>query len=774
MPSNMSETNHASSDAIADKAPASFQNGAHPRAVLLVNVGTPDAPDEASVRRYLAEFLADPFVIQLPKLLRWFQPRLARLIARRRAPHSAEKYQSIWTSRGSPMRVIMEEQASALAQMLPAGWRVFIGMRYGRPSITEAIQSIAALGVEELVVIPLYPQFSQTTTGTVIRELYDVLKRRGEHIRVNARTSWYNDAGYTNAQARLIADFADANNLTPDNSVLLYSAHGLPIAYIERGDPYADQIRQSIELTTERLGWPSNRTRIAYQSRMGPAAWLRPDTQEALAQLAADGEKRILVCPISFAVDCLETLEEIGLRYKQQFEALGGQLFRCPALNTSTHFIAAMKNLVLRGPRPITEWTEPPLLKMETPRKVHRDGPSPLEGLFMVGVSLESRIGPGRGPKLVFSAPEQLRCMKRSHEQVHAFLNQLHTEGVMSEAMIWNTCHRFEFYGWLNSGEPNSECIIARLRRELLGDHDGRMRVNVLFGVHTWRHLMRTVIGLNSGLPGDRDIVDQFQGAYQLAERAGMAGPRLRSLVDEVISVAHAAQQETTWGRERPGYCYATIARLQRGLERKLANYRHVVIGGSATSCSVLQTLYEHFDVNERDTTFVYRSHQGGQMKILRKAIGNGRRLRVDSYSAREVLIAIADADIVYFGIDREEPVLSAEELRLVRNTIERPLIVVDFNTGGSTAHLDNLPGVQLWTAARIEMEVAAFANELCSREQFPQIVQEVEAWVDRRTPQAAMSQPNVPCMKSGSATSPYCNQCGRGLAALMGQEEPK
>ena len=320
-------------------------------AVLLVNVGTPDAPDVASVRHYLTEFLRDPFVIQLPSLLRWAQPWLARFIARRRAPHSAEKYRSIWMPEGSPLRVIMQQQAAELRKLLPGNWGVFTAMRYGHPSIEETLRAIVEERIEELVVVPLYPQYSQTTTGTVIQELYSVLKASGAHINVTARTTWYDDAGYANAQARLIADYAAEHNLGPHNSILLYSAHGLPVAYVERGDPYDDQLKRSIEIVTDRLGWPVGRTRVGYQSRMGPAAWLKPDTTEVLSQLAASGEKNVLLCPISFAVDCLETLEEIDIRYKHHFEGLGGQLHRCPALNTSVHFMGALKNLVLRGPR---------------------------------------------------------------------------------------------------------------------------------------------------------------------------------------------------------------------------------------------------------------------------------------------------------------------------------------------------------------------------------------------------------------------------------------
>ncbi|GAF84013.1 unnamed protein product, partial [marine sediment metagenome] len=233
----------------------------------------------------------------------------------------------------------MEDQAAALGERLPSGWRVFLGMRYGRPSISDALREIASLGIEELVVVPLYPHFSQTTTGTVVHEMYRVLREEALHINVSARTTWYDDAGYVNGQAHLIADYARSRDLCPSNVFLLISAHGLPASYTRRGDPYARQVHRSVGLIVERLGWPAERHSLAFQSRMGPGEWLKPDLPTALKDLADKGERRVLVCPISFAVDCLDTLEEIHIRAREDFAAMGGELFVCPALNTYGRFI---------------------------------------------------------------------------------------------------------------------------------------------------------------------------------------------------------------------------------------------------------------------------------------------------------------------------------------------------------------------------------------------------------------------------------------------------
>ena len=324
------------------------------RAVLLVNVGTPDSPDPADVRKYLAEFLSDPHVIRLPYWLAWFQKPLGKIIARSRAGASSDKYKKIWTDRGSPLKTIMADQAAALARELPPGWQVFIAMRYGHPTIAETLKQIQNADIDEVVVVSMYPQYSGPTTGTVLRELYRTLRTTAKHLNVSTRATWYDDIGYINAQARLIADYTTKNNLTPDNTHLVFSVHSLPTSYVTGGDPYERHTTRTAELVLRRLGWPVERATLGYQSRMGPSKWLTPDTREVLTQLAEEGEKQVVVCPVSFTVDCLETIEEIGIRYRRHFEETGGKLFLCPALNTYEPFISSLKNLVLRGPQPMT------------------------------------------------------------------------------------------------------------------------------------------------------------------------------------------------------------------------------------------------------------------------------------------------------------------------------------------------------------------------------------------------------------------------------------
>jgi glutamyl-tRNA reductase len=243
---------------------------------------------------------------------------------------------------------------------------------------------------------------------------------------------------------------------------------------------------------------------------------------------------------------------------------------------------------------------------------------------------------------------------------------------------------------------------------------------------------MRTASGLNSALPGDVDVVAQLQTACSTAERAGTAGPRATCLVKDAAALAHDVRTETTWGRFSLGYCLAALTRVQEVDGAHFDECHHVVLGGSATSRSVLLALREHFDVPQHKTTLVYRGHHG-QLKLLRSAIGHGRRLRAQSYAEPTVLDAIAGADFVYIGVDYQEPVLTAQLLREVRDLGARPLRVVDFNTFGSISGDLAADGLRVWTAADLELAVAAFAEVMRSRPSYLGAVEEAEEWIENR-----------------------------------------
>lgn len=718
-------------------------SGRHP-AVLLINLGTPDGADVASVRRYLAEFLSDPEVITLPSGLGWLNGALGRLIARFRAPSSAEMYQRIWTDEGSPLLRITKEQSAALGDALPDGWRVFHAMRYGRPSIGETLAEIEAAGVDDLTVIPMYPHFSGASTRTALTAMYKHFQSGNHPIQLTTRPTWYDDAGYIHAQSACIKDLADREQLTPDNCFLLFSAHGLPVCYVTRGDPYPEHIRRSIELVTEHLGWPTERFSLSYQSRLGPVAWLEPFTDHRLAELVAAGEKRVLICPISFTADCLETLEEIDMRYREEFEALGGTLFLCPALNTSTAFITALKDLVLRGPQKVVSWSGDARPLMAPPTESAASD-ARIDSLVMVGASRGNRIGAAPGPELVHSSPDGLRQVKRSQCDVPDLLRKVRHGAGLREAWLWNTCRRFELYGWVEDpDQPEAvDETVARTRRALFGaDEPDGLEVNVLRGVDAWHHLLRTATGLNSGLPGEREIVEQLDAAHRLARCAGPAGPLTNRLLTDALAIERDVRSNTKWGSFAPNYCFAALSHVAEASGLDFSKCQVVVIGGSTTSAAVLRTLIDSFKTPDRQLTLLYRGHKrGGQLKLLRKAIGGGHRIRVQSYTEPAVTDAIADADVVVFGIDSEHPVVTGDRIAACRELTARPLTIIDFNMFGSTIGVDSLNSVRLYTAAALEKHVAVYADKMCSTDKFLRAVEEAERYIDRRVDEVRSRQ---------------------------------
>jgi len=711
----------------------------------MLHLGMPDAPDPRSVRRYLADVLSDPEVTRLPRGLAWLNPALGRILARFRSARMTEAYRSIWNLSGSPLPTIAQEQASALESKLPDGTRVFCAMRYGRPGIAEALRQVEALGIESVVAVSMYPQQSGATALTAIRELYRQINLSNCRLDVTVRSIWYDDAGYINAQFRLLQEFAQTHGLTPENTHLVYSVRSLPASCVNRGDPYMDQIHRTAALVSRRLGWPSDRTLLGYQVDGASRKRLRPTTSEVLADLSRSGEKQVLVCPLSFTTDCLETLGAIHTRHRSQFEADGGRLFACPALNAYEPFIAALRNLVTHGRHPVSFHGADASL-LSPPRKsvvLQEDISTSIESLVMVGMSLGNRLGAGLGPNVAYAKPEDLRGIKKSQCNVPQMLRDVCGEEAVRGGLVWNTCRRFEFYGWFDSAadEALRAETISDIRSQFFVDN-GRPDssvVNVLRGADAWHYLMRTAAGLNSGLPGEREVLQQLLAAQRLAERAGTAGPLTGGLLAEVTTQEKHLREQTEWGRYETGYCYAALSQIVKATGLALHECRCVVIGGSMTSCGILEALAERFGVSRRRLTLLHRGHgQGGHLKMLRKAIGNGRRIRVQKYNERLVLEAIADADAVFFGLDRKDFLLDANQISGRRDFEARPLTMIDFNTFGSTAGMEELDGVRLWTAEDLETAVAAFSNDMCGSESFAGAVEAAETWIRDHIPSSS------------------------------------
>ena len=307
--------------------------------VLLINLGTPDAPEPEAVRRYLAEFLSDRNVVDLPPLL--WQPVLRGAILPFRPRRTAEAYRSIWTNEGSPLAAITRRQTSALQQRLGDEAVVDYAMRYGTPAITPALDRLAAAGCSRIIAAPLYPQYSKATTGTV-RDLLAASMIPSVPMRI--LPPYFDEELYIRALVSNLERQLAALDFDPQR--LLLSFHGLPTRAIERGDPYFDHCTATASLVAGRLSIPAD---VAFQSRFGRAKWLEPATDATLAAYPAKGVTRLAIAAPGFSVDCIETLEELGIRGKECFEAAGGERFaRLDCLNDSPEGMDMLEGLVRR------------------------------------------------------------------------------------------------------------------------------------------------------------------------------------------------------------------------------------------------------------------------------------------------------------------------------------------------------------------------------------------------------------------------------------------
>ncbi len=322
--------------------------------ILLVNLGTPDAPQPGAVRRYLAEFLRDPRVIELPRLL-WL-PLLYGVILPFRSRRSAHAYAQVWTSEGSPLLAFTNALASTLQQAFAAADRPIVvrtAMRYGNPSIASIIAEMRRAGVRRLLVLPLYPQYSATTTASVFDGVAAALNKERWLPELRFVNEYFRDPAWLDAVAQSIHQHWDMHGR---GDHLLFSFHGIPKRYFAAGDPYFCHCQASARAIIERLGLDRSAWTLSFQSRVGREEWLRPYTDETIPQFAAKGIRKLdVVCP-GFAVDCLETLEEIAMQNAEAFVASGGESLRyIPALNASPAHVDALLPLIERH---LSGWPE--------------------------------------------------------------------------------------------------------------------------------------------------------------------------------------------------------------------------------------------------------------------------------------------------------------------------------------------------------------------------------------------------------------------------------
>ena len=312
--------------------------------VLLTNTGTPDAPTTSAVRRYLREFLSDPRVVKIPRII-WL-PILYFFILTFRPRRSAALYQKIWAANESPMRTIMQKLTTKLEHKLNAdiNKNIEIGMNYGNPSIKDALEKLRSAHIDKLIVLPLYPQYSNTTTASTFDRVYTALHEWPALPAITMLRDYASHPEYISALAQSVQDFWREHGQTEH---LLISFHGLPKRFAEAGDPYPQQCEQTAIKLAEALNLSDHQWTLCYQSQFGYDKWLQPSTQALLTELPLKNIRNIdVICP-GFSIDCLETLDEIGKRGKKDFITAGGNSLRLiPALNDSDSHVSLLNNLI--------------------------------------------------------------------------------------------------------------------------------------------------------------------------------------------------------------------------------------------------------------------------------------------------------------------------------------------------------------------------------------------------------------------------------------------
>ncbi|TXI06282.1 MAG: ferrochelatase [Rhizobium sp.] len=310
--------------------------------VLLVNLGTPDAPTPGAIRRYLREFLSDPRVVELPRAI-WL-PVLYGFILPFRPKKLVHAYQSVWTERGSPLLDVSRQQARQLQTLLGADVPVALAMTYGSPSVAEQLAELKQKGVGRIIVLPLYPQYSGTTTAAAMDVIFKVLAGERCLPELHTINDYHAHPAYIEALAASVRRHWQTHGA---GEHLLMSFHSIPQRYVKQGDPYDAQCKITAKLLAEALQLKPEQWSISFQSRLGREPWLQPYTDIILPQYAAKGIRTVdVICP-GFSADCLETLEEVAIRYREDFLAAGGTGFRyIPALNADDAHIRMMQTLV--------------------------------------------------------------------------------------------------------------------------------------------------------------------------------------------------------------------------------------------------------------------------------------------------------------------------------------------------------------------------------------------------------------------------------------------
>jgi len=619
---------------------------------------------------------------------------------------------------------VLRAQVGALRTVLAKGWRVLGAVHGDTPSISDALHEVQASGIKRLIVIPMHPQFSPSLGAADLDELYACLGRMALDLHIEVRSSWYDDSAFIDATAHRLHAFATSHALHPRNAILAFQARA------PQGDHsrYREQVAATADLVRRRLGWPANLTTTIYGD-IGTMSCALDSLADNVEALDPGSARSVLVCPISDLSrrSCEHAVCEAAYRAVLSARTV----YLCAAANDSDEFIRALAQLV-RRPRhsayDLAHEPAPLFPTVDAGANVEREAGS----LFMIGVESSGALGHGQGPAVHYSSAQDFRRVKRPHLETLDLLRHAVQCCEVRECWIWNTCTRFELYGWL----PRD--VHPRARRETIERlvalafptaDPGRM--NILTGRQARLHMLRTAAGLNSHLIGDAEVVDQLDAARRAAEHAGSAAGLTNDLVDETVQSVRELREQTPWRDFENRYCATVLSRLADRLADPIGRGRILVVGGSTTSCSILETLVRNFHVPRERLSLIYRGHRKGALvRRLHNAAGEGNVTIIESYTDPAVLHAVARADLVFLGIDQREPVATAHDLKACRDLGQRPLTVLDFNTFGSVVHAANAPGLEFITAAEIDTGIDAFNAEALGRPEFAPALAAAEAWI--------------------------------------------
>lgn len=349
--------------------------------VLLVNLGTPDSPSTADVRKYLREFLMDKRVVDYPLIPRWLLVNL--IIAPFRAPKSAKEYQKLWEDRGSPLKFYGEDVRTLLQESLGHQYLVKLAMRYQHPDIQSALEELQKAGVSNIVCIPLFPQYASATTGSIIDKVMEITRKWQVIPAIRFVSNFPDHPLFIQAHAERAKKYLESH----DYDHFIFSYHGVPVSQIEKASSgnycqlgtccnsyhrknqycYRAQCFHTTRVIAEKLNIPKDKYTVAFQSRLGPVPWIRPYTDEVLEELAAKGVKKVLAFSPAFVADCLETTLEVGETYQEQFKEAGGEVWQLvDSLNDHPMWVECLKDLVIQSDKAITHQSSENLQEIKT------------------------------------------------------------------------------------------------------------------------------------------------------------------------------------------------------------------------------------------------------------------------------------------------------------------------------------------------------------------------------------------------------------------------